>query len=97
MTAAFDAPHLRTDPRFAGLYPSVPDGADAARAWEAAGAPLVAEYKRLNNGKLADYAVSHAGETSFPRSFQLLAEGGKNQIILSPCGKVATTFEDNGE
>ncbi len=67
----------RTDPRFAALYTSVPDGAAAAQAWEAAGAPLVAEYKRLNNGKLADYAVSHAGETSFPRSFQLLAEGGK--------------------
>ena len=67
----------RTDPRFAALYTSVPDGADAAQAWEAAGQPLVDEYKRLNNGKLADYAVSHAGETSFPRSFQLLAEGGK--------------------
>jgi acrylyl-CoA reductase (NADPH)/3-hydroxypropionyl-CoA dehydratase/3-hydroxypropionyl-CoA synthetase len=67
----------RTDPRFASLYTPVPDGAEAAQAWEAAGAPLVAEYKRLNNGKLADYAVSHAGETSFPRSFQLLAEGGK--------------------
>ncbi|KAB7648919.1 AMP-binding protein [Polymorphobacter fuscus] len=67
----------RTDARFAALYTPVPDGAEASRAWEAAGAPLVAEYKRLNNGKLADYAVSHAGETSFPRSFQLLAEGGK--------------------
>ena len=67
----------RTDPRFAALYTAVPDGAEASRAWEAAGAPLVAEYKRLNNGKLADYAVSHAGETSFPRTFQLLAEGGK--------------------
>ena len=67
----------RTDPRFAALYTSVPDGAEASRAWEAAGAPLVAEYKRLNNGRLADYAVSHAGETSFPRTFQLLAEGGK--------------------
>lgn len=67
----------RTDARFAALYTAVPDGAEAARAWEAAGAPLVAEYKRLNNGKLADYAVSHAGETSFPRTFQLLAEGGK--------------------
>ena len=67
----------RTDPRFAALYTSVPDGAEESRAWEAAGAPLVAEYKRLNNGRLADYAVSHAGETSFPRTFQLLAEGGK--------------------
>jgi acrylyl-CoA reductase (NADPH)/3-hydroxypropionyl-CoA dehydratase/3-hydroxypropionyl-CoA synthetase len=67
----------RTDPRFAKLFTAVPDGAEAARAWEAAGQPLVEEYKRLNGGKLADYAVSHAGETAFPRSFQLLAEGGK--------------------
>ncbi|MFZ4689486.1 MAG: enoyl-CoA hydratase-related protein, partial [Polymorphobacter sp.] len=67
----------RTDPRFAALYTPVPDGAAAAQAWEAAGEVLLGEYKRLNNGKLADYAVSHAGETSFPRSFQLLGDGGK--------------------
>jgi acrylyl-CoA reductase (NADPH)/3-hydroxypropionyl-CoA dehydratase/3-hydroxypropionyl-CoA synthetase len=67
----------RTDARFKALYTSIPDGAEAARAWEAAGQVLVDEYKRLNNGKLADYAVSHAGETAFPRSFQLLGEGGK--------------------
>jgi acrylyl-CoA reductase (NADPH)/3-hydroxypropionyl-CoA dehydratase/3-hydroxypropionyl-CoA synthetase len=67
----------RTDVRFAGLFTAVPDGAEPSRAWEAAGQPLVEEYKRLNNGKLADYAVSHAGETAFPRTFQLLGEGGK--------------------
>jgi acrylyl-CoA reductase (NADPH)/3-hydroxypropionyl-CoA dehydratase/3-hydroxypropionyl-CoA synthetase len=67
----------RTDPRFAALYTPVPDSDAAAKAWEAAGQPLVEEYRRLNNGKLADYAVSHAGETSFPRTFQLLADGGK--------------------
>jgi acrylyl-CoA reductase (NADPH)/3-hydroxypropionyl-CoA dehydratase/3-hydroxypropionyl-CoA synthetase len=66
----------RKDPRFADLFTTVPEQADAARAWEAAGAPLIAEYRALNNGKLADYVVSHAGETAFPRSFQLLAEGG---------------------
>ncbi len=67
----------RTEARFAGLFTAVPDGAEAARAWEAAGAGLVAEYRRLNGGKLADYAVSHAGETAFPRTFQLLGEGGR--------------------
>jgi acrylyl-CoA reductase (NADPH)/3-hydroxypropionyl-CoA dehydratase/3-hydroxypropionyl-CoA synthetase len=66
----------RKDARFADLFTIVPEDADAARAWEAAGAPLVAEYERLNGGKRADYVVSHAGETAFPRSFQLLAEGG---------------------
>jgi len=68
----------RTDPRFASLYTPVPDGTPADwAAWEQAGAALVAEYQALNGGKLADYAVSHAGETAFPRTFQLLAEGGK--------------------
>ncbi len=66
----------RKDPRFAGLFTVVPEEAAAARAWEAAGAPLVEEYRRLNGGELAHYAVSHAGETAFPRTFQLLAEGG---------------------
>lgn len=66
----------RKDPRFAALFTIVPEDADEARAWEAAGARLIAEYEALNDGKCADYVVSHAGETAFPRSFQLLAEGG---------------------
>ena len=66
----------RKDPRFAALFTVVPEDPAEARAWEAAGAPLLDEYRRLNGGALADYAVSHAGETAFPRSFQLLAEGG---------------------
>ncbi len=66
----------RKDPRFAALFTTVPEDAEAACAWEADGASLVAEYEALNGGKRADYVVSHAGETAFPRSFQLLAEGG---------------------
>ncbi len=66
----------RKDMRFAALYSTVPEDPIEAREWEAAGAPLVAEYEALNGGKLADYVVSHAGETAFPRSFQLLAEHG---------------------
>ncbi len=68
----------RTDARFKSLFTPVPDGTAADwAAWEAAGQPLLDEYRRQNGGGLADYAVSHAGETAFPRSFQLLAEGGK--------------------
>ena len=66
----------RKDPRFAALFTCVPDDPDEARAWEVAGEPLLDEYRRLNGGALADYAVSHAGETAFPRSFQLLGDGG---------------------
>ncbi len=64
----------RTDPRFAALYTPVPENDPAG--WEAAGAALLDEFRHQNGGRLADYAVSHAGETAFPRSFQLLAEGG---------------------
>ena len=66
----------RKDPRFAGLFTTVPEDVEAARSWEAAGAALIEEYRSLNAGKLADFVVSHAGETAFPRSFQLLADGG---------------------
>jgi len=66
----------RTDPRFASCFTAVPEDPVAARAWEAQGLVLLEEYQKLNGGALADYAVSHAGETAFPRTFQLLAEGG---------------------
>jgi acrylyl-CoA reductase (NADPH) / 3-hydroxypropionyl-CoA dehydratase / 3-hydroxypropionyl-CoA synthetase len=64
----------RTEERFKCLYTPVPE--DDVAGWEAAGQPLLDEYRRQNGGRLADYAVSHAGETAFARSFQLLAEGG---------------------
>jgi acrylyl-CoA reductase (NADPH)/3-hydroxypropionyl-CoA dehydratase/3-hydroxypropionyl-CoA synthetase len=66
----------RKDPRFAHAFTPVPDEPAQWPAWEAAGAALVDDFRRQNDGRLADYVVSHAGETSFPRGFQLLAEGG---------------------
>jgi acrylyl-CoA reductase (NADPH)/3-hydroxypropionyl-CoA dehydratase/3-hydroxypropionyl-CoA synthetase len=66
----------RKDPRFAGAFTPVPDEPAAWPVWEAAGAALVEDFRRQNGGRLADYVVSHAGETSFPRGFQLLEEGG---------------------
>ena len=67
----------RTEPRFKALFTPVPDGSRADwAAWEQAGQPMIEEYRRLNGGKLADYAVSNAGETAFPRTFQMLDEGG---------------------
>ena len=67
----------RKDPAFCDAFTPVPDEPEAARAWEAAGQSILERYKAMNDGKLADYVVSHAGERAFPRSFQLLAEGGK--------------------
>ncbi|MES2525147.1 MAG: AMP-binding protein [Gemmatimonadota bacterium] len=60
----------------ADCFTMVPGDAAGIRAWEEAGASLLDEFRRQHDGRLADYAVSHAGEQAFPRSFQLLAEGG---------------------
>lgn len=66
----------RRDPRWADAFVPVPEDPAEWAAWEAAGEPILQAYRALNNGVLADHVVSHAGETAFPRSFQLLAEGG---------------------
>ncbi len=66
----------RKDAALAGLFTVVPDDLDAAAKWEADGEALLDAYRQTNDGELADFAVSHAGETAFPRTFQLLADGG---------------------
>ena len=66
----------RKDPALADCFTPVPDDPEAARAWERQGEALLERYRDMNGGKLADYVVSHAGERAFPRSFQLLDEGG---------------------
>jgi acrylyl-CoA reductase (NADPH)/3-hydroxypropionyl-CoA dehydratase/3-hydroxypropionyl-CoA synthetase len=66
----------RTDARWKSAYTAVPEDPAEWAAWEKAGEPILAEYRKLNGGRLADHVVSHAGETAFPRSFQLLEEGG---------------------
>jgi acrylyl-CoA reductase (NADPH)/3-hydroxypropionyl-CoA dehydratase/3-hydroxypropionyl-CoA synthetase len=66
----------RRDPAFADLFTPVPDDPEAARAWEEAGEALRAACREQTGGRLPHYVVSHAGETAFPRSFQLMASGG---------------------
>ncbi|OYT72622.1 MAG: AMP-dependent synthetase [Chloracidobacterium sp. CP2_5A] len=66
----------RRAPELAGCFTKVPEDAARWADWEAAGEPLLDAFRAQNDGRLADYAVSHAGELSFPRSFQLLAPGG---------------------
>jgi len=66
----------RRDPRFASLFTPVPDDPAAAAEWAREGEPLLQAVRAQNDGRLVDYVVSHAGATAFPRSFQLLAEGG---------------------
>jgi acrylyl-CoA reductase (NADPH)/3-hydroxypropionyl-CoA dehydratase/3-hydroxypropionyl-CoA synthetase len=66
----------RRDARWAGIFTPVPESATDIAAWERAGEPLLEAMRAQTGGRLADYAVSHAGQESFPRSFQLLAENG---------------------
>ena len=66
----------RRDPRWAQAFTVVPGSAAGIARWEREGEPVLAEMRRQAGGRLADYVVSHAGQESFPRSFQLLAEHG---------------------
>jgi acrylyl-CoA reductase (NADPH)/3-hydroxypropionyl-CoA dehydratase/3-hydroxypropionyl-CoA synthetase len=76
----------RKDPAFADAFTPVPDDADEALVWERAGEPILERYRAMNDGKLADFVVSHAGERAFPRSFQLLAEGGVAGLLRRVIG-----------
>ncbi len=67
----------RRDARFASLFTVVPEDEGATRQWLADGEALCAEFRAQNGGRLADYVVSHAGETAFPRSFQMLEQHGE--------------------
>jgi acrylyl-CoA reductase (NADPH)/3-hydroxypropionyl-CoA dehydratase/3-hydroxypropionyl-CoA synthetase len=69
-------PLNRKDPRYAGIFTIVPRGPEAIARWIEAGRAFVADAHAANGGRGVDYAVSHAGEQAFPRSFQLLADGG---------------------
>ena len=66
----------RKDPRWARAYTLVPSSPEAIAQWEREGEPILEAMRSQTGGRLADYVVSHAGQESFPRSFQLLAEHG---------------------
>jgi len=66
----------RKDPRWAKAYTLVPKSPEAIAQWEREGEPILEAMRSQTGGRLADYVVSHAGQESFPRSFQLLAEHG---------------------
>lgn len=72
-----DAAIDRTQDALAGAMRMVPNDPDAWDDWVAAGQPLLDEFRAKNDGKLADYAISHAGQEAFSRTYQLLDEGGR--------------------
>ncbi|WP_448188105.1 AMP-binding protein [Azospirillum sp. sgz301742] len=57
-------------------FTRIPADPQAWGPWEQKGAAFLDAVRAVNGGHLVDYAVSHAGETTFPRSFQALAPGG---------------------
>ncbi|MBI3790517.1 MAG: AMP-binding protein, partial [Gemmatimonadetes bacterium] len=59
-----------------GIWTVPPAEPTALAAWEAACTPFLDTIRAATGGRLADYAVSHAGEQAFPRTFQSLAPGG---------------------
>ncbi len=70
----------RKDERYKGIFTRVPEDPSEWSTWESAGDPMLDDFRAQNGGHLADYALSHAGEISFPRSFQLLGEPHGNFI-----------------
>ncbi|GAB4423136.1 MAG: propionyl-CoA synthase subunit Pcs [Chloroflexi bacterium OHK40] len=64
----------RRDPAHRDAFTRIPADPASWPAWEAAGQPLLEAFRAQCGGRLADYAISHAGETAFPRSFQLLGK-----------------------
>ena len=66
----------RVDDGMRECFTMVPGDAESIAKWEVQGVALLSAFRAQHDGRLADYVVSHAGETAFPRSFQLLADGG---------------------
>lgn len=75
--AGADAAIDRTQDALAGAMEMVPNDPDAVEDWVAAGEPLLEQFRAKNDGELTDYAVSHAGQAAFSRTYQLLDEGGR--------------------
>lgn len=66
----------RRDPELHHIFTKVPKNPALWRDWEEEGTSWVDRFRQQNQGLGADYVISHAGELMFPRSFQLLADGG---------------------
>jgi acrylyl-CoA reductase (NADPH)/3-hydroxypropionyl-CoA dehydratase/3-hydroxypropionyl-CoA synthetase len=66
----------RKKAEYSNIYTRIPREREKWHEWEHAGMSMVHDYIAHNHGHLADYVVSHAGESTFPRSFQLLEQNG---------------------
>lgn len=66
----------RTSADISSIFTRVPEDSAQWDAWEKQGLPYLSKFKEAMGGRLADYVISHAGESTFPRSYQLLEENG---------------------
>lgn len=57
-------------------FTRIPEEASRWDEWEQRGTAFLDAVRNCNDGRLCTHAVSHAGETAFPRTFQALEEGG---------------------
>ena len=73
--AAGGAAINRKDARWQDIFTAVPDDPAQWPAWQEAGEAFVKAAEEAAGGNI-DYAVSHAGENAFPRTFQMLGENG---------------------
>lgn len=60
----------------ASCFSAIPADPSLWRQWEQRGEAFLAAVRACNGGQLCTHAISHAGETAFPRSFQALQENG---------------------
>ena len=65
----------RKDDRWQHIFTAIPDDPSTWQAWHDEGVPFVKEAEATVGGRI-DYAVSHAGENAFPRTFQMLGNNG---------------------
>ena len=86
----------RKDPKWAAAFTPVPDDPSQWADWENAGVDFVEAAKTAAGGDL-NYAVSHAGETAFPRTFQTLGDGGVLTFYGASSGYRFTFMGKKGE
>ena len=87
----------RKRPELVDAMRMVPNDPEEWDDWEAAGEPLLEEYREKNDGELADYVVSHAGAHAFSRSYQLLDEGGRLTFFGASTGYEMAFMGKSGE
>ena len=66
----------RKQPDLANCFTRIPDDPERWPQWQEQGEAFLSAVRDCNQGNLVTHAVSHAGETAFPRTFQALNTEG---------------------